>query len=656
MPRICVTRALKNARYLQTVAPHIIPPVEPLEGFASLVPLHVLTVLHRKQVHKIPGRPDLTELLQTIQLPAIGNQAVDPLFSGTLLFVQITFNTRAGAVSVNNADMTTALEFATLAAIPISAYVTQYGTNSLRVSQTILPFSVDLPAGRYNDQTLQGWINTIVNQNGLPNSSGLVVLNPQGVTNTDGDINQGILGYHGKANVPYCFVNVFGQNLTVQDTDDFYAWQLSHEVAEMTVDPNANNRNPEVCDACGPNCPPSWRDFFIGPDNTYSQTTEVFPPGFEFTFFINAIVQPNSATQCPAKQAACAYAPPVLSNRLVLYDRSAGQADVVGFNANGNTSLDTTNSGWRTSWDIIVSGEFIGDGRDQILLYDRSAGQADAVGFDANGNTNLDTTNSGWRSSWATIVAGDFIGNGLDQILLYDQVAGQADVVGFDPNGDTDIDTTNSGWRTSWNIIMPGEFVGNGHDQILLYDRAAGQADVVGFDLNGNTNLDTTNSGWRSSWDMIVVGNFIGNGRDQILLYDRSAGQADVVGFDANGNLNLDTTNSGWRSSWDIIVAGDFIGNGRDQILLYDRSAGQADVVGFDANGNLNLDTTNSGWRSSWDIIVVGDFIGNGHDQILLYDRSAGQADVVGFDANGNLNLDTTNSGWRSSWDILVTL
>jgi hypothetical protein len=144
---------------------------------------------------------------------------------------------------------------------------------------------------------------------------------------------------------------------------------------------------------------------------------------------------------------------------------------------------------------------------------------------------NLDTTNSGWRSSWDVIVAGDFIGNGRQQILLYDRAAGQADVVGFDSNGRTNLDTTNSGWRTSWDAIVAGALIGNNRQQILLYDRAVGQADLVGFDSNGNTNLDMTNSGWRNSWIVIVAGAFIGNGRQQILLYDRGAGQADVVGF-----------------------------------------------------------------------------------------------------------------------------
>jgi hypothetical protein len=48
-----------------------------------------------------------------------------------------------------------------------------------------------------------------------------------------------------------------------------------------------------------------------------------------------------------------AWSPPTTA--MLLYDRIAGQADVVGFDAAGKTNLDFTNSGWRGSWDVIVA-------------------------------------------------------------------------------------------------------------------------------------------------------------------------------------------------------------------------------------------------------------------------------------------------------------
>ena len=216
-------------------------------------------------------------------------------------------------------------------------------------------------------------------------------------------------------------------------------------------------------------------------------------------------------------------------------------------------NLDTTNSGWRTSWDLFVAGNFLGDGSHASAAYDRSAGSANLFGFDAAGNMNLDNTFSGapWDIVTGGYIAGNFVGNGRMQVLIFDRDAGSADILGFETTGGIpNLHTSFSGWPSSGTVVVAGNFIGNGCAQVLIYDPSAGTADVFGFDATGNMNLHTTISGWRTSWYAIVPGHFIGNGRSQLLLYDRSAGNADVVGFDDTGNVNLDTTNSGWRTTW----------------------------------------------------------------------------------------------------------
>jgi hypothetical protein len=120
-----------------------------------------------------------------------------------------------------------------------------------------------------------------------------------------------VLGYHGLSpgGVPYIFVNVTGSGFTLQDLQDYYALAVSHEIAEMVVDPRADGSNPEVCDGCGPNCEPVLRDYFDAA-GAYLKTSVAFPPPFGFGFYINAIVKPSAAAQCPAPDSACAYAPP----------------------------------------------------------------------------------------------------------------------------------------------------------------------------------------------------------------------------------------------------------------------------------------------------------------------------------------------------------
>ncbi len=310
MTLLCNTRGIKNARHLQKNAPHLIPRQEPIQGFASIIPAEMLGRLHvRVRPEELASHRELAQWLGTNAMPRPGAKAQEPLLNGTLIFVKITFMTLSGSVSVGDADMKTARDFAQRAAAPISRYASQYGPNALSVAPNILGFGPNLQGTRYNDQTLQNWVNAIAAQNMLPNSSCIVVLNPPGAVNTDADPRKGVGGYHSMADLPYCFVNVLGSNLTIQDRANVYVLALSHEIAEMAVDPRADLVNPEVCDPCGPNCQTVWIDYFDCNDR-YIATTQRFPPSFDYQFFINGIVQPESATACPAPGTACNYPPP----------------------------------------------------------------------------------------------------------------------------------------------------------------------------------------------------------------------------------------------------------------------------------------------------------------------------------------------------------
>lgn len=310
MTRICVTRHMKNARYLQSTAPQILPREEPADGFVSRLPADLLGGLHVAASTDIQRRhPQLAEALRRSPPPRPRPKAAAPFFSGSLVFVQASFRTSRGKVSLASADLATAMAFSRLAVNPISRYASQYGPNRVDVAPPPAPFAVTLSGTRYNDQTLQGWVNQIVTQNRLPSNACVAILNPPGVINADADPSQGVGGYHSLANVPYLFVNIMDSGLTVKDDAGLYALALSHEIAEMVVDPRADLANPEVCDGCGPNCQTAWIDYF-NVDGGYVSTTQSFPPPFAYAFYINGIVRPDSATACPAPAAACNYAPP----------------------------------------------------------------------------------------------------------------------------------------------------------------------------------------------------------------------------------------------------------------------------------------------------------------------------------------------------------
>ena len=126
-------------------------------------------------------------------------------------------------------------------------------------------------------------------------------------------------GYHLKANVPYIFCYVYGQNLTVADRETYYAGTLSHEIEETIVDPDPRGEspNPEVADPCWGNCNNLWRSFFDNNDNYIKSVEDIIPTDLAYSYYINAVVQPSWARiSCPTTETipdyACAYPPPTL--------------------------------------------------------------------------------------------------------------------------------------------------------------------------------------------------------------------------------------------------------------------------------------------------------------------------------------------------------
>jgi hypothetical protein len=150
-------------------------------------------------------------------------------------------------ISVSRSDVSTAVQYASQAVVPISQYASQYGPNKIAVNFNVTIFPVTLPSNTYNDAQLQSFVNAIASNQKRPSSTCVVILNPLGMINTSGSLSSGIGGYHSIANVDYIFLNLRGQNLTITDLPFFFAGGLSHEIAEMVVDPKADFSNPEVC-------------------------------------------------------------------------------------------------------------------------------------------------------------------------------------------------------------------------------------------------------------------------------------------------------------------------------------------------------------------------------------------------------------------------
>jgi hypothetical protein len=323
----CHTRALKNARHLKQYAPHIFATDADREGFGTGVPTALLRALHRMH----PDSPALrrhkavADVVRAHPLPKPRPPARDALFSGTIHFAQITFATSSGNKVVASADMQQIVTYSKHAIVPIMEYAALYGTNSSAISSTLLTKTVTLSGSSFNDGDLQGWVNELKSDNSLGDNNCIFVVVPQGVSAANVGGNS---GYHSKADIPYIVAGVFSTGLTLDDTADVYAMVVSHEIAEMVVDPAAGGGDPEVCDPCDINCGNLTRIYFDASDNFLGANQLTPASGFAFAYYICAVVKPAGAADCPASGANCAYAPVDQAATLIIDKSTYGEDEV----------------------------------------------------------------------------------------------------------------------------------------------------------------------------------------------------------------------------------------------------------------------------------------------------------------------------------------
>jgi hypothetical protein len=155
MESTCATRAVKVLKYLRREVPATVPrsSVDELEELPSGVLAGLRTTSNWDEVTK---DEQLRNWLAANPVPAPRAKASGPLFDGTLVFVQLTFQVAGQPPSaMTMADVQTARDYATLAVIPIQRYVSQYGTGSVGVWPDVIPFTANLASDTFTLSSLR---------------------------------------------------------------------------------------------------------------------------------------------------------------------------------------------------------------------------------------------------------------------------------------------------------------------------------------------------------------------------------------------------------------------------------------------------------------------------------------------------------------------
>ena len=116
---------------------------------------------------------------------------------------------------------------------------------------------------------------------------------------------------------------------------------------------------------------------------------------------------------------------------------------------------------WKGLAMVLMISAFCLDGafgESDLLFYDPTTGQGEFYSTDGAGNADLLKNYRNWRTTWSMIVPGDFNGDGFTDLLFYDPAAGQGEFYSTDGGGNLALLKASDGWRRTWSIIEPGNF------------------------------------------------------------------------------------------------------------------------------------------------------------------------------------------------------
>ena len=261
-----------------------------------------------------------------------------------------------------------------------------------------------------------------------------------------------------------------------------------------------------------------------------------------------------------------------------------GQANG-GFVANDSNALTSVS----TSWQIAGTGDFNGDGRDDILW----------------------RSNSGQVSNWLGQANGGFVGNDSNAL---------------------------SSVSTAWNVAGVGDFNGDGRDDILWRNNNGQLSNWLGQSNGGFAGNDANAySSAPTSWKVAGVGDFNGDGRDDILWRSDTGQLSDWLGTASGGWQNNDANAfTSAPTSWKILGVGDFNGDNRDDILWRSSSGQLSNWLG-QANGGFVANDANAlaNVSLSWHVAQIGDFNGDNRDDILWRSDTGGFSNWLGSVSGG---------------------
>jgi len=257
----------------------------------------------------------------------------------------------------------------------------------------------------------------------------------------------------------------------------------------------------------------------------------------------------------------------------VLWHSSTGRVtDWLG-QANGGFVGNFSNADGQagTDWHIVGTGDFNGDTRDDVLWRNDDGSLTDWLG-QSNGGFVSNFANAFGQidNSWQVAGTGDFNGDGRDDILWHSNTGRVTNWLG-QANGGFVSNFVNADGQagTDWHIVGVGDFNGDGRDDILWRNDDGSVTDWLAQPNGGfASNFANAFGQVDNTWQIVGVGDFNGDGRDDVLWHSNAGRVTNWLGQTNGGFIgNFVNADGQTGTDWDVVAVGDYNGDGRDDVL-----------------------------------------------------------------------------------------
>lgn len=265
-----------------------------------------------------------------------------------------------------------------------------------------------------------------------------------------------------------------------------------------------------------------------------------------------------------------------------------------------------------------VKSDIDGNGIADLLFHNEVNGAVVAWmdGEDANSTSlgNVDST-------WNMIGTGDFNGDGKADILWQKN---EGNMVIWNDGNDQKVVDAGFAPSNEWEIVGIGDFSGDGNADILWRNIGSDNG-CIGFWGDGADEKWQWNGIVREEWKIFGIGDFNGDGKSDILWHDQDNGGVGYWGEGTDQKWVL--TGAVNANEWQILGVGDFDGNGTDDILWQNQIDGTVGMWGSGSDQNWQSLAVVD--KNEWTFAGVADLNGNGMDDMIW--RNNNTNDVVAW-------------------------